>query len=327
MRALITGATGFIGSHLAEQLHRKGYTLRCLVRPTSNLRWLRHLPVEYAHGGFFDERSLHEAVKNVDVVYHSAGVVASKTKKGFFEGNQLATRNLLAAAQKANRSLVRFVHISSQAAVGPSPPDHPITEETPYHPITTYGISKMEAEKEVQQYDGVIPWTIVRPPAVYGPRDTATLDFFRTASRGIIPLVGFTRKLVSLVHVRDLVNGIILAGEKSEGQNQIFFLGSERHYDWEEIGRATLEVLGRKAITVRVPEIVVYPIAGISGFLSLFKTKPSVLNWEKGKDMVQQAWTCDSSKARMFLGYEETISLKEGIRETIAWYRKEGWMR
>jgi nucleoside-diphosphate-sugar epimerase len=327
MRALITGATGFIGSHLAEALHSKGYALRCLVRPTSDRRWIRHLPVEYVYGSFFDERSLNEAVANVDVVYHSAGVVASKTKKGFFEGNQLATRNLLAATQRANRSLVRFVHISSQAAVGPSAPEHPVNEETPYHPITTYGISKMEAEKEVRKYDGLIPWTIVRPPAVYGPRDTATLDFFRTASRGIIPLVGFTRKIVSLVHVRDLVTGIILAGEKTEGQNQVFFVGSQRHYDWEEIGYTTLEVLGRKAICIRVPEFLVYAIAGISGFFSIFKTKPSVLNWEKGKDMVQQAWTCDDSKARSLLGYKDTISLKEGIRETIDWYRKVGWMK
>lgn len=327
MRALITGATGFIGSHLAEHLHSKGYALRCFVRPTSNIRWLRHLPIEYVKGDFFDEQSLSNAVTDVDVIYHSAGVVASKTKQGFFEGNQFATRNLLAAVQKTNRSLTRFVHISSQAAVGPSSPDHPINEETPYHPITTYGISKMEAEKEVRKYGQALPWTIVRPPAVYGPRDTATLDFFRTASRGIIPLAGFTKKLVSLVHVRDLVTGIILAGEKKEGLNQIFFVGSERAYDWEEISRMTLEVFGRKAIVVRVPEFLVYTIAGISGFVSLFKTKPSVLNWEKGKDMVQEAWTCDSSKARKLLGYKETVSLKDGIRETIEWYRKEGWIK
>jgi dihydroflavonol-4-reductase len=327
MLALITGATGFIGSHLAEHLHRKGYKLRCLVRPTSDTRWIHHLAVEYAHGDFFDDASLAAAVRNVDVIYHVAGVVASKTREGYFRGNQYATRNLLSAVRRVNPSLSRFIHVSSQTAVGPSSPDRPIDEASPYYPITTYGISKMEAEKEVRKYEGMLPWTIVRPPAVYGPRDTATFDFFLTASRGIIPLVGFSKKYVSLVHVSDLVEGIILAGEKKEGENQIYFVGSERFYDWEEIGEATLRVLGKKAFKVRVPEFLVYAVAGTVGFFSLFNEKPSVLNWEKGKDMVQKAWTCDSTKARRELGFQEAISLEDGIRETIAWYRKVGWMK
>lgn len=327
MRVLITGATGFIGSHLAERLHNKGYEIRCFVRKTSNLRWLHHLPIEYAYGDFFDEESLKNAVTNVDVIYHSAGVVASKTKKGFFEGNQIITRNLLAAVQRHNPKLTRFVHVSSQAAVGPSLNGIPVHETTPYHPITTYGRSKMEAEKEVLKYDGIIPWTIVRPPAVYGPRDTAAFDFFNTASKGIIPLVGFDKKLVSLVHVTDLVNGIILACEKPEGTNQIYFIGSERYYDWEEIGETTLRVLSRKAIKVHVPKFLVFTVAGIVGFFSLFSKKPSLLNWEKGKDMVQEAWTSDTSKAKREFGYRETISLEDGIRETIEWYRKERWIK
>lgn len=327
MTVLITGATGFIGSHLAEQLHNKGGRVRCFVRKTSDLRWLRHLPVEYVYGDFFDEDSLKKAVTGVDIVYHSAGVVAARTKRGFFEGNQIVTRNLLTAVQRHNPKLTRFVHISSQAAVGPSLNGIPLNEASPYHPITTYGKSKMEAEREVLKYDGSIPWTITRPPAVYGPRDTATFDFFNTASKGVIPLVGFDKKLVSLVYVADLIKGITLAGERSEGKNQIYFIGSERYYDWEEIGEATLRVLARKALKVHVPNVLVYAVAGFVGLFSFFSKKPSVLNWEKGRDMVQKAWTCDTSKAKRELGYRETTSLEDGIRETIEWYRKVGWMR
>lgn len=327
MRVLITGATGFIGSHLAERLHGKGYEIRCLVRKTGNLRWLRHLPVKLVFGDFYDEEALRVAVSDVDVIYHSAGVVASKTKEGYFQGNQIATRNLLKAIERHNHKLIRFNHISSLSAVGPASEGEIITEETPYHPITTYGKSKMEAEKEVKAYEGRIPWTITRPSAVYGPRDTATFDFFKTAAKGFIPLVGFDNKYVNLVHVRDLVNGIILAGEKPEGRNQTYFIGSERSYDWEEIAETTLRVLERKAVRMRVPEFLVFAVAGTVGFLSLFRKKPSVLNWEKGKDMVQKAWTFDVSKAERELGYKESISLEEGIRETIEWYRKEGWMR
>lgn len=327
MRALITGATGFIGSHLAERLHQKGYLLRCFVRKTSDVKWLRHLPVEYCYGDYFDEESLKQAVAGADVIYHSAGVVAAKTKRGYFVGNREVTKNLLATVHRHNPHLHRFVHISSLAAVGPGFNGQPVNETTPYHPITAYGKSKMEAEKEVLRYDGVIRWTIARPPAVYGPRDPATFDFFNTASKGIIPLVGFDKKLVSLVHAADLVEGIILAGEKKEGEDQIFFIGSERYYDWEEIGEVTLRVLARKAIRIRLPEFLVYAVAGTVGMLSLLSKKPSVLNWEKGKDMVQKAWTCDITKAKTLLGYREHISLEDGIRQTIEWYRSAGWMR
>ncbi len=325
-RILITGATGFIGSHLAELLHEKGYRIRCLVRKSSNPQWLQHLPVEYSYGEFNDAESLRKALFDIDYVYHVAGVVASKTKAGFFEGNQVATRNLLALA-KDNPHLRRFVHISSFAAVGPSLDGQHTTEETPHHPITTYGRSKMEAEKEVQSHSDSIQWTIVRPPAVYGPRDLATFDFFRTAAKGLIPLVGFQKKFVSLVHVRDLVQGIMLAGEHERGVNQIYNIGSERYYDWDEIGNVTMNVLGEKAVKLRIPEPLVYTIAGAVGFLSLFSRKPSVLNWEKGKDMVQNAWTCDISKAKRDLGYQEHTLLEDGIRETITWYRNQGWMK
>lgn len=327
MKVLITGATGFIGSHLAEALHKKGYDLRCLVRRSSNRRWLAHVPVEYVEGNFSDSEVLKNAIRDVDTIYHVAGVVASKTKAGFFEGNQIATRQLLEATGRNNPKLARFVHVSSFAAVGPSLDGKHSTEETPCRPITTYGRSKLAAELEVLERGDAIPWTIVRPPAVYGPRDPATFDFFNTASRGLIPLVGFDRKQVSLVNVKDLVAGIVLAGEAHEGKNQIFHIGSERYYDWNEIGEITMRVLARKAITLRIPEPLVYLVAGFVGFLSLFSSKPSVLNWEKGKDMVQKAWTCDISKAKTILGYREQFSLEEGIRETIQWYRENGWMK
>ncbi len=327
MRVLITGATGFIGSHLAEQLSKKDYQLRCFIRKTSDIRWLQHLPVEYVYGDFSNDDSLRRAVTNVDAIYHVAGVVASKSREGFYRVNQFATRDLLKAARRYNQHISRFIHVSSLTAVGPSLDGRPVNETTPYHPITTYGRSKMEAEKEVLKYDGVFPWTITRPPAVYGPRDVATFDFFRSAARGIIPLVGFGKKYVSIVHVRDLVNGIMLAGERPEGANQVYFIGGRRYYDWDEIGETTMQVLGRNALKVRAPEFLTYAVAGIVGLFSLFRRKPSVLNWEKAKDMVQKEWTCDTSKATTELGYSESISLEAGIRETIDWYRREGWMK
>ncbi|HZV12723.1 MAG TPA: NAD-dependent epimerase/dehydratase family protein, partial [Candidatus Kapabacteria bacterium] len=169
MKALVTGTTGFIGSHLAEQLLSKGYDVRCLVRKTANLRWLENKPFELVYGGLSDMASLVAAVKDVDCIYHVAGLTAAKSREEFLRGNRDATRNLLEAAGENGNALKRFIYVSSQAAVGPSPTAKPIDETFPYHPITAYGESKKAAEEEVQKFSSVFPITIVRPPAVYGP--------------------------------------------------------------------------------------------------------------------------------------------------------------
>ena len=148
MHILITGATGFIGGHLVESLHARGHRLRCLVRSTSNLSWIKHLSIEYVYGDLFDHAVLRAAVNGVDCVYHVAGTTKAKTKEAYFRGNHLATENLLTAVLEANPTLKRFIHVSTQAAVGPSAGNTAVDESTPFHPITNYGVSKMEAEKE-----------------------------------------------------------------------------------------------------------------------------------------------------------------------------------
>jgi nucleoside-diphosphate-sugar epimerase len=148
MNVLITGATGFIGSHLAERLHAKGHSLRCLVRPTSDLRWIRHLPVEYIYGDLFDERALTSAVRDVDYIYHLAGVTKARTPEEYFKGNHDATSNLLAVVRSNHAKLQRFIQVSSQTAVGPSSAGAVVNEESLYRPITTYVKSKMAAKKE-----------------------------------------------------------------------------------------------------------------------------------------------------------------------------------
>lgn len=326
MKILVTGATGFIGSHLTESLIRKGHKVKCLVRKTADLKWIKNLPVEFVVGDLFDEKALRLAVKDVEYIYHVAGVTTSKTKNGYYLGNQFATRNLLSAVKAVSR-LKRFVFVSSLTAVGPSLDGIPVNEETPYHPITTYGTSKMKAELEVIRYKNKIPYTIVRPPALYGPRDTASFSFFKSVNNGIIPLVGFKQKYVNILHSKDTVEGIILAGEKPVALNNIYFIGSEKSYTWEEISDVALKTLNRKAIKIRVPETVTRLFAGAAGIVSLFKGKPDILNWEKGRDMVADAWTCDISKAKRDLGFRQNVSLEDGIKQTIEWYKEYGWLK
>ena len=187
--ALITGASGFVGSHIVDHLHAKGYDIRVLARKGgSKPRYINHLPVEYIAGDFADAASLTDAVRGVDYIFHSAGATAAKNRDGFFQGNQLATRNLLEGALRHAPNLKRFVHVSSLAAVGSSSgAGSPVDEQTPFHPITAYGESKAAAEKEVMDRMKEIPATIVRPPVVYGPRDTGTgaFTFFVVAARAL----------------------------------------------------------------------------------------------------------------------------------------------
>ncbi len=327
MQVLITGATGFIGSHLAEELHRKGYKLRCLVRKTSKLVWLKHLPIEYVYGDLFDAEVLRQCVEGVAYLYHVAGLTKAKTREEYFRGNHLATRNLLDAVREKKPDLKRFVLVSSLAAVGPSLNGEPVDETTPYHPLTSYGESKMEAEKECLQLADSIPVTVVRPPAVYGPRDKDIFAFFETMNKGIQPMIGFRDKTVSLIHVADLIKGIVLAGEHPEASGKVYFISSEKYYTWKEIGEITGRVMHKHGFGVRVPVSLVYAIAGISEAYSAVSGQPVLLNWEKATDIVQDAWTCSISKAAKELGFKEDYSIEEGIRNTVAWYRQEGWMK
>lgn len=328
MIVLVTGGNGFLGSHIVEELLRRGYGVRCLVRRKSNLRWLKGLPVEFF---YWDEdelsdRDLWHAFDGVDYVANAAGVVASKTRKGFFEGNQMATRRLLAATKIMAPKIKRFLQVSSFAAVGPASDPDPINEWAPPIPLTAYGQSKYEAEREVEWASRDLPTTIVRPPAIYGPRDTATLPFFKAVLRGIVPLVGSKPKFVSLVHVSDVARGIVQAMEAENAVNQTYFIGSEEGYSWDEIADIAAKCVGKNVKKVRIPEMVVLGIAAFSGFLSLFSRKPSVLNLDKGKEMIQWNWVCNISRAKRDFNYCPRISLEEGFRTTIEWYKTMGWL-
>ena len=326
MKALVTGGTGFIGSHLVELLMDHGYTVRCLIRKTSDTKWLKGLNVEFTEGGLFDHNSLRAAVSGVDLIFHSAGVTKAKKKEEYFSGNADGTKNLLKAVRDANPQLKRFIHISSQTAVGPSQTKTPITEDVIAQPITTYGESKWKAEKECHAMMEDLPITIVRPPAVFGPRDKDVFEYFNTMNKGLQASVGLHDKFVSLIHVTDLVRGFLLAGESEVATGKTYFIASSKVYNWKEIGEVTRRVLNRKTISLRIPEFGVYALAAVAEFMALFSSSPALINFEKARDMVQDFWTCDSSKAEQDFEFKQQISLEEGIRSTIEWYRTHGWL-
>ncbi|MCK9409917.1 MAG: NAD-dependent epimerase/dehydratase family protein [Bacteroidetes bacterium] len=324
--AFVTGGTGFIGSHLIDRLLSQGYHVRALVRNPKKLGFLKNLPIEIIEGDLFSIAALETAITDADYVYHVAGLVAAKSKKEFYRGNRDATRNMIEITARVNPTVKKFVHISSQTAVGPGSGMMPVNESTVARPLTTYGKSKLASEFEVLKFKETIPVTILRVSAVYGPRDTATFDYFRSAYKGVELLIGFHDTYVSLVHSTDLVTGIILAGENEIAKGQTYFLGSEQYYTWNEIGYVTKSVLNKKLFRVRVPKPLVFIIAGISEIASKFKEKPSVLNFEKAYDLTQDNWCCDISKAKNELGYRQNITLVDGVKETISWYVDNKWI-
>ncbi|MCX8057169.1 MAG: NAD-dependent epimerase/dehydratase family protein [Ignavibacteria bacterium] len=326
LTSLVTGASGFVGSHLVDRLLDLNHNVRIIARKESKIKWFDAKKVEVFTADYENIQSLEEAVKNVDYVFHVAGVIKAKSKETYYKGNVEATKNLLKAISEVNPDLKRFVFVSSQAAAGPSPVNQPKTEEMECSPVTTYGRSKLEAEKVVRGYEGKISFTIVRPSAVYGPRDPEILMFFQTLKKGIQPMVGFSEKYVSLVHVQDLIDGILLAAFSDNSKNHTYFISSEKGYGWEEIGNISSNILGKKVLKIRIPHFMVYTVAAISQFLSYFKSEATILNLEKAREMVQKSWVCSVEKAKKELGYEQKIDLETGIKNTIDWYRQVGWL-
>lgn len=323
--AVVTGANGFVGSHLVDLLLSKNYQVRCLVRKSSNLRWLEGKNVEIFDTGLFDKDGIRKAFDKAEYIYHVAGVVKSKTKEGYFRGNVDTTRNLLEVALENSDTIKRFLVVSSQTVTGPSTKEKPVDENTECKPITTYGKSKLEEEKLVLSYIDKLPVTICRAPAVYGERDTEIFIYFNTFNKGLTTTIGFNRKELSLIHAVDLVEGFLLAATNQKAIGEIYFIGSEKYYTWEEINRITSKVLNKKPIIIKVPHFLVFTIAAVAQFLALFSSKPATLNIEKAKDITQQFWTCDTSKAIRDLGYKQKISIEDGIKRTCEWYKQMKW--
>ncbi|MDP1676180.1 MAG: NAD-dependent epimerase/dehydratase family protein [Bacteroidota bacterium] len=324
--AFVTGGTGFIGSHLIDRLLSKGYHVRALVRNPKNLGYLKDLPIEIIEGDLFSTTAIEKAIEGAQFVYHVAGLVAAHSKEEFYRGNRDATCNIIEITSRVNPNIKKFIHISSQTAVGPGKGMTAVNESVVPQPLTTYGKSKLASEHEVLKFKDKLPITILRVSAVYGPRDTATFDYFKSAHMGLELLIGFHDTYVSLIHSTDLVTGIILAAESEKAIGQIYFLGSEQYYTWNEIGYVTKSVLHKKLIRVRVPKPLVFVIAGISEIVSKFKSKPSVLNYEKAYDLIQDNWCCDVTKAKTELGFKQEVTLADGVKETIKWYIDNKWM-
>jgi len=328
LKALVTGATGFVGSHVAELLHKRGYEVRCTVRKTSNLRWLENKPFELVEVSFSDPESLRQAVLGVDYIFHVGGSIAAKNLDAFIKSNRDGTKNLLGAVLKYNPDVKRFLYVSSQTVAGPSDSlEKPINEDKPGKPLTSYGKSKKAAEEEVLKLKDKLPVTIVRPSAVYGPRDEGIYPMFKLAKQGLGTLVGFNPQYLTLIHSDDLARGIIDAAESQKTIGQTYFLSSEEAYSWDKVYDAMKKGLNKKNILlIKLPHFLVLGIAGISEFFGKFSKKPPIFNYDKGIDFIQTYWTCSVEKAKRDFGFRQQVSIEDGVKNTLDWYIENKWI-
>lgn len=324
---LITGATGFIGSHLAEALLQRGHRVRCLVRRTSDLKWLAGRPVELCCGSLEDLESLTAASRDVDYLYHLAGAVKARHPQDFFRHNTEGALNLARAALASAPRLKRFLFASSQAAAGPAPGlDRPVREADGCHPISMYGKSKLLAEQQLMGLSGKLPLTVIRPPAVYGPRDTEVLMYFRWIRRGLAPLPGFRTRYAHLVYVKDLVRGMIQAAESENARGRTYFLAEDRAYSWQEISDRIARALGRRPLRVHLPLFLAHFSATLAEAGAFVARQPTQFDRQKVREMSQRYWAVSAAAARRDFGFQSEYDLERGVAETVKWYKDNNWL-
>jgi len=320
MKALVTGATGFIGSHLAEALIRNGFSVKCLVRSPANLKFLEASNARIVKGDCTDMETLRDAVKNVDYVFHLAGLTKANSEEDFFNANAKGTENIVQAVLENNPSIRRFIYLSSLAAVGPSSDGLPLKEDCEPRPVSVYGRTKLEGEKIVLANKKDVPVTVIRPPVVYGPRDRDLLIFFKMINFGLIPYWG--KCYYSFIYVEDLINGIILSAKNEQRVGEIYFMSDGNIYTSDDIIEAIADALKKMPLKLHIPRFVM-PVLGL---ISKMTKGANIVNTDKIKEMKHSCWVCDTEKAASVLKYEPKVKIKEGAKWTADWYRIHQWI-
>ena len=322
-KVLITGASGFIGSRLRDELLASGSDVVAIRRPGSPPSKVgRSVEADYERVADL-ERIM--SAERPDYVLHVAGVTKGTSYEDFRLGNVMPTRNLLTALRREHPDTKRFVLVSSLTSYGPSATSAPHREANPPRPIEHYGESKLEAERVVQEESADVPWTIVRPPGVYGPGDVDHFTLFQSAMLGWNLFYGNREHYMSCIYVGDCVRGILEAARHEQSAGKGYFLTSDVPLTWGEFQSEIVRVVGRPVRDVDLTEQLMWATAFVGEAATRIDKKPRLLNLQKAKMGAQQAWTCVGDAARRDFGFEARVPLAEGIRLTHEWYLANDW--
>ncbi|MGH7457736.1 MAG: NAD-dependent epimerase/dehydratase family protein [Longimicrobiaceae bacterium] len=317
-RALLTGATGFVGGHLAERLAQEGWTSRAVVRPTSDTSLLDRLSLETVTTDLRDADGVARAAEGAEVVFHLAAATFARREEEFWSANVDATRAVMEGAARAGS---RAVYLSSYAACGPGSYDRPRRAGDEPEPLSAYGRTKLEGERAARELAPEA--VIVRAPAVYGPRDRALLPLFRMARLGVVPVPGGGDRPLHLLFAPDLAGALVRAARVAAGTYAVAGPGAPA---WREVVSVVGDALGRRVLSVPLSPALVRGAAAATEGVARLLGRSATFGRDKAREMLAPGWLCDLSGSEALLPAGEATALAEGMQKTVAWYRTNGWL-
>ena len=333
-KVLVTGASGFIGSFLVEGGLERDMHVWAGVRKTSSRKYLQDKRIRFAELNFGDKPKLKEQLADHqrehggwDYIIHCAGVTKCLNREDFDKGNYQATVNFVEALKELGMVPERFMYISSLSIFGPIHEDDysPISEKDEAQPNTAYGVSKLKSEKYLQSLTD-FPYVIYRPTGVYGPRERDYFLMAQSVKQHVDFAAGFKRQDITFIYVKDLVQAVYL-GAKPEALRRSYFVSDGEVYASSTFSDLIKEELGNPwLLRIKCPLCLLKLISIIAETGAGWMGKPSTLNRDKYNIMKQRNWRCDISPIVNELGFRPEYLLERGVKETIAWYKKEGWL-
>jgi nucleoside-diphosphate-sugar epimerase len=325
MKVLVTGGTGFIGSHLAKALVAEGHDVRCLVRESSDLQRLHDSGVELVYGDILETNSIDEALCGIDIVYHLAGILGQWgiPDETYWAINVQGTKNMLETSLKHN--IKRFIHCSTAGVTGPTLSISQ-DESFPYNPSNIYELTKAKGEKLALQFyrDAGLPVVVIRPEFIYGPGDTHTFGLFKTIQRRVFILIDGGKATWHPTYIDDLVQGFQCALSEPRAIGQIYIIAGERYVTIKDLSYIIADSLGVSRPKISIPKnlalVLAYSIQKISGTFGL----DSPLTTSMVKTFCRSSG-CSIEKAKNEIGYKPQITLEEGLQRTANWYKCNGW--
>ena len=323
---VVTGASGFIGSHLVDYLVERGCVVHALIRKTSDHKWLNKSDQVRIHLVDLEQKQYLPCFEKADYLFHCAGLTKAKTREKYFLSNAFACELLYENCVAVGRNLKAIVHLSSLAAAGPSNEGGAAQEKNPCKPITHYGESKLGGEKIAMEYASSLPLVVIRPRVVYGPRELNFFVYLKALSKGLNLKIGTISRELSLVYVADLVRAMVQAALSYPQNDRIFYVTDGESYTWDDIADSAIRILDVNVKTLRIPEVLLSYFANVAEVLAWFSSKPALFDRQRVVDITQTGWVASPKAFYEAHAFQPKYSLEKGLGETVKWCRENNWL-